>query len=270
LRYRQGTIHKASEYQQAENYFLKALSINHNLIISLNYLSGIYTEIGIYDKAMDLVNKALFINPNYAHTHFQLSYIYRYTGCLIHSREEAEKALEIDSNNKRFRSIGHTYRYLGEYDKAVEIYNLDEGSAYVFYSKGVSLLRNGKKSKALGFFNRAIEKEPDKQWGLASAALKAYIEGSISKGLVKILEWEEADPFDSEGVYQIASLYGLLGDAKGCIRMLNKAVQGGFFCYPFFLIDPFLDPVRDDPEFQEVLALAIQKHEAFKQKYFSD
>jgi hypothetical protein len=34
--------------------------------------------------------------------------------------------------------------------------------------------------------------------------------------------------------------------------------------------DPFLDPVRDDPEFQEVLALAKEKHEAFKQKYFSE
>jgi len=134
LRYRQGTTHKASDYQQAEYYFLKALSINKNLIISLNYLAGIYTEIGNYDKAMDLVKKALDINPNYAHTHFQLSYIYRYAGCLEQSKEEAEIALKIDSNNKRFRSIGHTYRYLGEYDRAIGIYNLDEGSAYVFYS----------------------------------------------------------------------------------------------------------------------------------------
>ena len=36
------------------------------------------------------------------------------------------------------------------------------------------------------------------------------------------------------------------------------------------LNDTFLDPVRDDPEFKEVLNLAKQKHEAFKKKYFPE
>jgi hypothetical protein len=71
-------------------------------------------------------------------------------------------------------------------------------------------------------------------------------------------------------MFFIARLYCLHGNKEKGIRLLRKAVESGFYCYPFFLIDPFLDPVRDDPEFQKVLALAKEKHEAFKLKYFAD
>ena len=52
--------------------------------------------------------------------------------------------------------------------------------------------------------------------------------------------------------------------------MLRKAVEGGFFNYPFILKDPFLDQVRDDPDFKKVITLAKEKHETFKKNYFSD
>ncbi|MCK4823215.1 hypothetical protein KA005_46070, partial [bacterium] len=270
MRFRQGAFKVASEYGQAEQYFLKALSINNGLITSLNNLSGIYTEIGETEKSMDLVKKALDINPNNAYTHFQLSYNYRYAGMLAESKEEAEIALKIDPNNQRFRSIGNTYLYLREYGKALETYDLDENSVYVLCKKGATFLRNGQRDKALHYFKRAIERNPEGQWGLSSSTAKAYIEGNIKKGLKTNFRWEQAEPFDSESLYNIASNYGLLGEATGCVRMLRKAIEGGFFCYPFLLTDPFLDPVRDDPEFQEVLALAKEKHEAFKKKYFPE
>jgi len=36
------------------------------------------------------------------------------------------------------------------------------------------------------------------------------------------------------------------------------------------LRDPLLDTVRDDSEFQQVLAMAKEKHETFKKKYFPE
>lgn len=71
-------------------------------------------------------------------------------------------------------------------------------------------------------------------------------------------------------MYEIASQYGLLGDKTSCARVLQKAVEGGFFNYPFMLRDSFLGPVRGDPEFQRVLALAKEKHVAFKKKFFPE
>ena len=213
---------------------------------------------------------ALDINPNNAYTPFLLSYNYRYTGMLSESKAQAEIALKIDPNNSRFRSIGCTYIYLREYRKAIEIFNLDENSVWSLCKKGVTFLRNGQRDKALEYSKRVLERNPEGQWGLFSSIIKAYIEGNIKKGLKTNFKWEQAKPFDSESLYSIASNYGLLGEAAGCVRALRKAVEGGFFCYPFFLTDPFLDSVRDNPEFHKVLALAKEKHEAFKKKYFPE
>lgn len=79
---------------------------------------------------------------------------------------------------------------------------------------------------------------------------------------------EQADLADSEAWYYWASFYGLLGDRDGCIRCLRRAVDSGFFNYPFMLTDSFLDSVRDDPEFQNILQKAKKKHLAFKKRFF--
>ena len=67
--------------------------------------------------------------------------------------------------------------------------------------------------------------------------------------------------------YHIGSLYGLHNDRAGCIRSLKKAVESGFFNYPYMLTDVFLDSVRDDPGFKAVLSVAKEKHNAFKVKF---
>lgn len=83
-------------------------------------------------------------------------------------------------------------------------------------------------------------------------------------------EYERANPQDGETWFLIAENYALLDDTDGCVKALKKTIELGFFNYPFMLKDSFLDPVRDHPEFQKVLALAKEKHEAFKMKYFPE
>ncbi len=45
-------------------------------------------------------------------------------------------------------------------------------------------------------------------------------------------------------------------------------MNGGLFNYAFLLKDSFLDPVRNDRTFQQILADAKAKHEAFKGRFF--
>ena len=68
--------------------------------------------------------------------------------------------------------------------------------------------------------------------------------------------------------YSTVGFYALLGDRDGCIRTPRRAVDGGYFNYPFILTDFYLDSMRDDPEFQEILAIAKKKHLAFKKRFF--
>ena len=107
--------------------------------------------------------------------------------------------------------------------------------------------------QAAEYFNRSLEMEPDGLQALWVTGMKAYIEGNIEVGLEATRLFEKANLADAEAWYHFAGNYGLLGDRDGCMRVLQRAVDGGFFNYPFMLIDFFLDSVRDDDEFQRIL-----------------
>ena len=259
-------------YENAQQNLNKALDLNPNNLDVLNYLAKDCADKGDFKQAFTLIEKALQINPNYPHTHYRLSYIYRYGGMLKESKIEAEKALKLDPADKLFRSIGHTYLYLGEYQKAHDLYDLDKGTPWTLTKQSGALLRQKKYEKALECINKVLKQESTGARALEVLARKAYLEGDTEQGIEYTKQWEQigSGKWDAEIWYQIAANYGLLGNKEECVRALRKAIEAGFVCYSFFLIDPFLDPMRDDPKFQEVLALAKEKHEAFKQIYYAD
>jgi len=257
-------------YEEAEEIFLKALSLNSNLISALNNFSNLYVEKGKYIEAVDLCKRSLKINPNNANSHFSLGYIYRYTGMLEESDKENKIALSLDRNNLRFRSAGITSLALGKFEEAINYFNLDKGSAWSTSWLGFVSLKQGDKKKNLKYIEQIIKIEPEGLSAVWAKGMKAVIEKNYSAGLEVIRKLEQTNPLDGEIRYMLGFFYALLGDTKACLRTLQIAIDGGFFSYPLMLNDSFLDPVRDDPDFQTVLLNAKKKHEAFKDKYFSE
>ena len=67
-----------------------------------------------------------------------------------------------------------------------------------------------------------------------------------------------------EALYHYARLYIALGDASSGLAMLGRAIDGGFFAYPYFRSDPFLDAVRGQAPLEEAIARAAARHDAFR------
>ncbi len=263
-------LHDVDRIWEAERAYQRALSLNAELLGALGNLSILCIENGRLEEAEKLAEQMLRINPNNAIVHFVFGYMYRYAGLMEEAKKEMEKAVMLDPNDVRFRSLGITYCYLEEYDKAFEAFEIDKGSLYALTYQGWTFLRQGKIEMAGKYFDRATAMEPDAQLGLWSSALKAYVEGSNEEGLSILRRLEQTNPPDADNWYLMGVSYALLGDEVSCIRVLKKAVERGFYNYPLLAADKFLDTVRDDPEFQKVLVLAKEKHEAFKQKYFTE
>ncbi len=258
----------AGEVKKAEQAFLKALSLNGQLLDALSGLARLYTDIGQPDKAIGLLRDALKINPNHADSHFALSYIYRYAGMLEESAQEGELALSLDPNNTRYRSLATTYLYLGNLERSLEVHKLDPDSGWTLARIGQIYLRRGQNEHALGELERAIAKEPESSSGQWARAIRAALQGRREEGLAVLRKSNEAGMVDGEQRYHFANIHCLLGDRDGCLRGLQAAVSGGFFNYPFLLRDSFLDPVRNDRTFQRILAQAKAKHDAFKAQFF--
>ncbi|MEJ2616988.1 MAG: FlgO family outer membrane protein, partial [Ignavibacteriaceae bacterium] len=255
---------KRNKLKDAEAAYKKALSINNELLSALGNLASLYTETGKTIESVELTRKALEINPNNAQIHFWLGYIFRYTGLLDKAVEEMETAVKLDPSNARFRSIGVTYLYQLKYKEAIDGLNLDRNSPYSLGFTGQIYLRMNKIDSAKKYFQKVVEIEPDGTLGRWSKAMLDYINGNRADGLRTIKKLETSNVFDAEQLYNYANLYSLYGDKEDCIRLLKRAVDGGFYCYPFMLKDKFLDPVRNDKKFQEVLNHAKKKYEEFK------
>lgn len=260
----------SEELRKAENYCLKALSLNNELLSALGNLAIFYTDTGRTEEAVELIRRMLKINPNNADAHYSLGYIYRFAGMLNEAVQEMEEALALDPKNPGFRSIIITYRFVGEYEKAVETSNIFKESAFTLAHTGFALLQQGNKGKAVEYFNRVIDMEPEGLMALWVSGIKATIEGNMEEGLKASQKFEQYNVADAEAWFHFAESYGLLGDEEGCIRALKRAVDGGFFNYPFMSTDSFLDSVRADPELQHILEIAKAKHEAFKKNLFPE
>ena len=261
-------LHDPEETRKSENYYLKALSLNEGNIYALANLAQIYTETARIEKAVEFTNQILEINPNNAEAHFSLGYIYRYAGMNHEAIQEMEKAISIDPENPGFRSIVITYQLAGEHEKSFESAKNFKQSEYILGEQGAALFRLGKDIQAVEYFNRSLSMNPDGLQALWVTGMKAYIEGNIVVGLEAARHFEKVNIADAEAWYHFAGNYGLLGDKVGCIRALKRAVDGGFFNYPFMISDSFLDSVRDDEEFQMVLQEAKEKHLAFRKNFF--
>jgi hypothetical protein len=103
-------------------------------------------------------------------------------------------------------------------------------------------------------------------------ALSALISGdrNAAARLLQLTELEstERDVSDAEALFRIAEAYAVLGDTGAALRVLGRSIEGGFFCYPYFVRDPLLGSIRSVPEFQSLLERARERHEAFRRRFF--
>ena len=253
-------IRKLDEAEFALN---KALQINSELLSALGNLGRIYAETGKFMEAQRLVRKMLAINQNSAFAHFVQGYIYRYAGLLDEARREMEKALSLDPSDNRFRSLGITYYYLGEYDKALRAFDIDKGSWYALTYQGITFLQMGKDTIAGEYFASVIDMDPESFSAYLSTGLKASIDGKTIAGLQALQAIEKGNLTDSDMWYFTSTAYAFLGDKDGTLRAITAAVERGFYVLPFLEKYSNFDFVRDEPEFQKILETAKEKHEGF-------
>lgn len=257
----------AETAKRADAALQKSLSLDAGLLSALVVRAQFQAESGRNDEAVGLLRRALAINPDHPDSHFALSYVYRYGGLLEESAKEGETALRLDPNNPRFRSVATTYLYLGDYARSIEVHQLDPESAWTLARIGQIHIRRGERELAVESLGRALAIEPDSSVGRWAFAMRAYLRGDRAQGLQALEKVERAGIVDGEQWYHFGNVHALLGDADGCLRDLERAVDSGFFNYPFMLHDAFLDPLRGAPRFQRILARARDKHQAFKARW---
>ncbi|MBL4660147.1 MAG: hypothetical protein JKY19_07310, partial [Alcanivoracaceae bacterium] len=252
------------DFQLAKKHLLMALSLNKDSLAALRNLATFYTETGEILKAMDMAQRMLAINPNHADAYFSIAYIYRYAGMLRESIVMIEKALSIDPKNMKYSTLGVNYYNLGNYQKALDTFDLIKDIPFGLMWQGFVHHKLGNNDKAIVNLKRLIAMQAGDFYKFIAIANIAIITGDKQQGLEALKQLEQSNVNDAEALYYWASYYAALGEKTASINLLNKAVEYGYFNLPFMQTDVFFDSLRDDEEFMQIIALAKQKHLAFK------
>ena len=78
---------------------------------------------------------------------------------------------------------------------------------------------------------------------------------------------ELADFPDPEGVYYMGRAMARVGETETALAALSSAVDRGFFCYPFFVRDAWLDPLRGNARFVDLLRRAESRWREAKRAF---
>jgi serine/threonine protein kinase/TolB-like protein/Tfp pilus assembly protein PilF len=259
------------DYSKAQAAYEKAIALNPGLVEPRIYMANLLTDTGRVEEAVPLLRSALQISPNNAEAHWELGYAYRFGGMLEESVAECERARQNNPEVKINSSAINAYLYQGEYEKFMQSLPSNDSIYILFYRGFVEYYLNNR-DQAAKDFDRAFDMEPSLLPADVGKALSYSIKQEDARGLKLLHDTEdrieEQGVTDAEGIYKVAQAYAVLGDKKSALHMLRHSIGGGFFCYPYFVRDPLLQNIRNEPEFQTLMNEARQRHEQFKARFF--
>jgi len=261
-------------YEKSDRALMRALHINSDLPRAHLQLAQNFAERGRTQEAVNQLRKLLAINPNSPELHLGLSYVLRYAGMLEESLQEAARIEHIDPKYWRNqpRAVVNAYLYAGRYQKFLESIPPVE-TAYTLFYRGFAYYHMNEIARAMENFDRAYQIDPNDVFSRMGMALRFSLQGEPQKGL-EMTRQIEAER-EREGVpdggltYKLAELYSILGKRHSAVRMLEKAIEEGFFAYSYMIRDPLLEKIRGSADYERVMEIARRRHEDFKKWFFS-
>ena len=134
----------------------------------------------------------------------------------------------------------------------------------LLYAQNLATL--GRDEDALEHLDQLVEAADGSIFGQIACCLAAALrKDSEGASCALTPEGEVAIRADPEYPWMIAQCHSLLGDGDEAVDWLRSAVKHGFINYPLLAEhDPHLEPIREHPEFIELLAEVEERWRTFE------
>ena len=239
---------------KAREAALKALSLDNNLAEAHVALARVLLDYDYDFAAAEREYKAAIeVNPNYAGTHTRYGLLLTRFGRHEEAFAKHRQALEIEPlsliNN---RDYGESLILARRYDEAMTQLKKTLELDADFLAAHVSL---GFVYQMKGNYAESVEERAKVQELRGNPQPRAQIRESFAKG-----GWEgflrnqiENRKTSNQTAYMTATLHAALGEKDKAFAELNRSYENREFFMTLLKVDPRLDPLRDDPRFQELL-----------------
>ncbi len=242
------------ESEKAKQVIKKALELDSNLAeaYAVRGHMNFFYEWDFAASEKDLMT-AIELEPNNDTAHWGYANLCASGGRFEQALKEIETAQTIAPGTPLYERVrGQILYYWRRYDEAIvqmtRARELKTDSGAIWLSRSYEM--KGDYSAAFEAFVKT-QKDPQR--------IEAYRTVYETEGWLgvqrKFLELSKLDEQKGERVnnYQIAIAFVRLGEKQQAFAYLNKLVEERSWQIPFFNVDPQLDPLRDDPHFNELL-----------------
>ena len=134
------------------------------------------------------------------------------------------------------------------------------------WSEAIALFQLGRRTEAEALLRERGGGET--RQARAAAVLTSFLAATGRTSEARdLIERASRGLIDHHVAYSIGVAYAQLGDHARAMTWLKRAIQTGFPCYPFFVSDPLLAPLRHDASFRALLHEVELKHAKWQRKY---
>jgi eukaryotic-like serine/threonine-protein kinase len=243
-----------AKLEEGRSAIERALELNPDLPLAHNLYTNIQVDKGHAVDAMRRLLKRLRSSKTDPELFAGVTHASRYCGLLQASIEADRQARRLDPNIHT--TVTHTYFAMGNYQAALETVGNDFG-----YFTPLRLAMLGRTHEAIAILKEKESTVSENRGVMFMYSLRSLLEGRREASLQASYELVNQPIKDPEGEYYMARQLAYLSDTGRAIEVLKRTVDGGYFCYPQMVSDPWLDPIRGDAEFKRILQSAQTLHQ---------
>lgn len=215
-------------------------------------------------EAIAELKRALSLQPDIAHAYNRLGTIFAHIGLMNHARTMYERGAPYSPGKIISHNITQVYLWDGEYDRARQ--QLEQWRAAAPDNKYAMhlalhlaiLTRQWEQARRLA--EQAHRLAPEEPLFVSLQGL-LYASMGHSAPALRCMNQACTNPKSfghaHHTYYQVACILSLLGRPEVAFEWLERSVDNGFACWPFFLKDPSLENLRCQPQ-MELLVSSLQ------------
>jgi DNA-binding winged helix-turn-helix (wHTH) protein/tetratricopeptide (TPR) repeat protein len=215
-------------------------------------------------EAIAELKHALTLQKNLPHAYNRLGTILAHIGLLDHARTMFERGRAFDPKKNISHSITQVYLWSGEYDlvrQEVDLWRIENPeNKYALYFVAQPAILSGDWEEAKRLLDEAARLLPEEPMILslqgvihAATGRAEPAQRSVNRACTNPKSFGHAH----HTYYQIACIFSLLHKPDVAFEWLERSVDTGFACWPFFLRDPCLKNLRSHPQF-DLLVSSLQ------------
>ncbi len=238
---------------KARDAALKALALDSDLPEAHAALGHILTRYDLdFAGAERELRRAIELNPNYVYAHHRYSELLSFLERHDESSAEIKRALELEPfclvcNSAYAQSMIFARKYDAAIAQAHKTLELDATFIQAHRSLAWAYWMTG--NYAASVEERAKAQEINGNNEAAARMRESFAKG----GWEGFLRSHTGDQRLSDLSYNLACFFAALGEKDRAFAELNKSFENRDYFISAIKVDPRLDPLRDDPRFQELL-----------------